>query len=145
MNRSQWYPSFDLIVKISLILGFLFFFSSIFWALLNRLICTFQSSILRWCFWSLTALIDTWQITTCRALPSFFLIYFVKFTYQGNFQTFIKWSSKQLINLVLIIFFIELLLAKKISLLRWKKTSLVTFIHNLHYWLQNIALGDIFI
>lgn len=50
-----------------------------------------------------------------------FFIYFIKFTYQGNFQTFIKWSSKQLINLVLIIFFIELLLAKKISHLRWKK------------------------
>lgn len=59
-----------------------------------------------------------------------FFIYFIKFTYQGNFQTFIKWSSKQLINLVLIIFFIELLLAKKISHLRWKKKKKTVWLHS---------------
>lgn len=94
-----------------------------FWALSNRLICTFQSTILRWCFWSYCS---RWHMADdyLRGFAKFF-IYFIKFTYQGNFQTFIKWSSKQLINLVLIIFFIELLLAKKISLLRLKKKKTV--------------------
>ena len=96
--------------------SYFFVFSSMFWALSNRLICTFQSSILRWCFWSYCS---RWHMADdyLQGFAKFF-IYFIKFTYQGNFQTFIKWSSKQLINLVLIIFFIELLLAKKISLLR---------------------------
>lgn len=84
---------------------------------------------------------DTWQVSMYRILPSFHLFYEIHLPRQ--FSTFLKGCFKQLICFFNYIFYC-IALSQEFSPLSCKN-SLVIFIHNLHYWLQNIALSDIFI